>query len=292
MDPLVDDDDTPMPESHLTRSSPSSSITFLISITSASQENTSLTLAGPMALTEAASVMMFQARLLQTIELASVPQMKQLLMSATNAALEASAMIATFPLEMQATLVNEDAVAGEDNASTIVTATPKQVGILTHYNQELHNLLQTFQHDVATIRDQRNALQDTVNQLIEHRFKLIEDIANQRIQFNTQLDSKTAEATAANTALFERTRSIHEQIERAEQHIKTTLYNCRVEHQVVAERLHQIITRLSQRNERPQSEHVKNMVALIEQQLSVNLLSIRWPAHFKPSTKFETSLQN
>ncbi|CAI5720820.1 unnamed protein product [Peronospora effusa] len=223
MDPLVDHDDTPMPEIHLTRSSPSSSDTFLMSITSASQENTSITLAGPTALTESAPVMMVQARLLQTIELASVPQIQQLLMSATNAVLEASAMIATLPLEMQATLVNEEAVAGEENASTIVTATPNQVCILTHHNQEPHNLLQTFQHDVPTLRDQRNALQDTVKQLIEHRSKLIEDIVNQRIHFNTQLDSKTAEGTAANTALS---------------------------HQVVAERLHQEITRLSQRNER------------------------------------------
>ncbi|UIZ21901.1 hypothetical protein KXD40_008954 [Peronospora effusa] len=218
MDTLVDDDDTPMPESHLTRSSPSSSYTSLESITSASQENTSLTFAGPTALTEAASVLMVQARLLQTIELASVPQIQQLLMSATNAVLEASAMIATFPLEMQATLVNEEAVAGEDNASTIVTATPNQIGILTHHNQEVHNVLQTFQHDVETVRDQRNALQDTVNQLIEYRSKLIEDIANQRIQFNTQLNSKSAEETAANTTLVERKRALQDQIKRAKQH--------------------------------------------------------------------------
>ncbi|CAI5714007.1 unnamed protein product [Peronospora farinosa] len=237
-----------------------------MSITSASQKYTSSTLAGPTALTEAASVMMVQARLLQTIELASVPQIQQLFMSATNAVLEASAMIATFPLELQATLVNEEAVAGEDNASTIVTATPNQIGILTHHNKELHNLLQTFQHDVTTVRDQRNALQDTVNQLIEHLFKLIEDIANQRIQFNTQLNSKTAEATAANTALVERTRALQEQIERAEQHNETALNNCRAEHQVVAERFHQEITRLLQRSERLQSEHVKTMVALTEHQ--------------------------
>ena len=143
-------------------------------------------------------------------------------MNATNTVLEASAMIATFSPVMQAALVNEQAVSGENDASTIVTATPNQVGILNQHNQELYNLLQTLQHDVATVRVQRNKLQDIAKQLIEHRSKLIEDLANQRIQFTTQFGSKSAEVTTANTLLI---RALQEQIERAEQHCEQHLTN-------------------------------------------------------------------
>ena len=105
---------------------------------------------------------------------------------------------------------------------TIVTPTPTQAGILTQHNQKLYNLLQTLQHDVATVRVQRNKLQDIAKQLIEHRSKLIEDLANQRIQFTTQFGSKSAEVTTANTLLI---RALQEQIERAEQHCEQHLTN-------------------------------------------------------------------
>ena len=134
MDRPVGDDDALMPESRLARSSPSSSETSLMSITSMSSKDNPLALATPTALTEAASLMMVQARLLYDVELASVPQIRQLLMDATNAVIEESAMIATFPLEVQASLDDGNAASGEDAASTIVTATPSQVGLLTHHN--------------------------------------------------------------------------------------------------------------------------------------------------------------
>ena len=107
---------------------------------------------------------------------------------------------------MQASLA--DAVFGGDDASTIVTATPSQVVIITHHNQELHHLLLRAQYDVTTVCDQRNALQETVTQLVEHRSKLIEDLANQRIQFTTELYRRTTELTATNAVLTERTRAL------------------------------------------------------------------------------------
>ena len=153
MDRPVGDDDALMSESRLARSSPSLSETFLMSITSTSSKDNLLALATPTALTEAASLMMFQARLLYDVELSSVPQIRQLLMDTTNAVIEASAMIATFPLEVQASLANDNAASGEDSASTIVTATPSQVGLLTHHNQELHHLLQSVYNEVTTVRN-------------------------------------------------------------------------------------------------------------------------------------------
>ena len=56
-----------------------------------------------------------------------------------NAVVKAGTMVATFPIEMQASIANT--VFGEDDMSTIVTATPSQVGILTHHNKELHHLM-------------------------------------------------------------------------------------------------------------------------------------------------------
>ena len=76
-----------------------------MSITSTSQENTSLKLAGLTALNQAASVMMVQGRLLQKIRLASVPHLQKFLMNETNTVIQSSAIIVTFPLEMQAALV-------------------------------------------------------------------------------------------------------------------------------------------------------------------------------------------
>ena len=150
----VGDDDALMPESRLSRSSPSSSKTSLISITSTSSKDNPLALATPTALSKAASLMMVQARLQHDVELASVPKIRQLLMDATNAVIEASAMIATFPLEVQASLADGNAASVEDAALTIVTATPSHVGYLTHHNQELHHLLQTVHNEVRTVRNQ------------------------------------------------------------------------------------------------------------------------------------------
>ena len=127
-------------------------------------------------------------------------------MDATNAVVEAGAMIATFAIEMQASLA--DAVSREEDASAIFTATPSQVCILTQHKQELHHLLLTAQHDVTTVRDQRNALQETVTQLVEHRSKLIEYLANQRIQFTTELDRRTTKLTATDAVLTEQARDL------------------------------------------------------------------------------------
>ena len=185
-------------------------------------------------------------------------------MDATKVVVEAGAMNAPFPMEMQRSLAYE--VSGEDDASTIVTTTPSQAGILTHHNQELHHMLLIVQHDVTTVRDHRNALQETVAQLVEHRIKLIEDLANQRIQVTTELDRRTTELTATNAVLTERARSLHEQVEQVERKIKMGINNYQAEHQVDVEHLHQDIALLTQRNDRLQTEHINTVVALKEQQ--------------------------
>ena len=99
-------------------------------------------------------------------------------MDATNAVIEASAMIATFPLKVQASLADDNATSGIDFASTIVTLTPSQVGFLTHHNRELHHLQQIAHNEVTTDSNQRNTLQETATQLVEQPSKLMEDLAN------------------------------------------------------------------------------------------------------------------
>uniref|UniRef100_M4BAZ3 Uncharacterized protein n=1 Tax=Hyaloperonospora arabidopsidis (strain Emoy2) TaxID=559515 RepID=M4BAZ3_HYAAE len=263
-----------------------------MSITSTSSRDNPLALATPTDRpTETASIIKVQARLLHDIDLASVPQIRQLVMDATNAVVEASAMIANFPIEMQASLADANAVTGEDATSMITTATSSQVGMLTHHNQELHRLPQTFQHDVTTVRDQRNALQETVTQLVKNRSKLTEDLAKQRIQFTTELDRRTTKVTSTSAVLSERVRTLQEQDEQVEIQREITINNCRAEHQVVVERLHQDITCLTQRNDRLQAEHINIVVALKEQQCA-NLLKIRWRERFKPNKKLEINYKH
>ena len=62
--------------------------------------------------------------------------------------------------------------------------------------------------------------------------------------------------------LTERARALQKKVEQFERLSEMAINNYRAEHQVDVERLHQDITRLTQRNDRLQAEHINTVVAL------------------------------